>query len=84
VSPVSVSPVLSSELIVTLQSTYPYALAVADFNAKLVLKSNPAVTRPLYVMSVDNTAKTVKIKFPGAESGTYYVQLQSTQIGRID
>ena len=35
-------------------------------------------------MSVDNAAKTIKIKFPGAESGNYYVQVNSANIGRID
>lgn len=35
-------------------------------------------------MSVDDAAKTIKIKFPGAESGNYYVQVNSANIGRID
>lgn len=36
VSPTSVSPVLSTELTVTLESTYPDTLAVEDFTARLV------------------------------------------------
>jgi hypothetical protein len=35
-------------------------------------------------MSVDDSAKSVKIKFPGAVSGTYQLQLSSVQHGRID
>ena len=35
-------------------------------------------------MSVDDAEKTIKIKFPGADSGNYFVQLNSKTIGRID
>jgi hypothetical protein len=35
-------------------------------------------------MSVDDAEKTITIKFPGADSGSYYVQLSSSSIGRID
>ena len=83
-SPVSVSPVLASELTVTLESTYPEVLIAADFNATLIDQNNSTNTRPLYVVSVDDSAKTIKIKFPGAETGSYYVQVQSSSIGRID
>jgi len=71
VAPSSVSPVLATQLVISLESTYPYALAASDFQAKLVLASDPTVSRPLYVMSVDDTAKTVTVKFNGAESGDY-------------
>ena len=56
----------------------------AEFTATLVSQADATVTRPLYVMSVDDAAKTIKIKFPGADSGSYYVQLNSSNIGRID
>ena len=36
VSPTSVSPVLSSELIVTLEDTYPDELRVEEFTARLI------------------------------------------------
>ena len=84
ISPSSVSPVLAVELTVTLESTYPEVLEAEDFTAVLVDQSDVSITRPLYIMSVDDTAKTIKIKFPGADSGNYYVQLSSVQIGRID
>lgn len=35
-------------------------------------------------MSVDDSTKTIQIKFPGADSGSYYVQVHSATIGRID
>lgn len=78
VSPTSVSPVLNSILTVTLESTYPHTLAAADFSAKLVSSTDNTITRPLYIMDVDDSAKSLTIKFPGAESGIYHVQLSST------
>ena len=73
VTPSSVSPVLASTITVTLESTYPHALAVEDFTATLIDASDSTITRPLYVMSVDDSAKSINIKFPGAESGSYFV-----------
>jgi len=43
------------------------------FSASLVKKSDPTVIRPLYVISINSSAKTVTIKFPGAESGIYNI-----------
>lgn len=84
VAPNSVSPVLSTELTVTLEATYPFPLVASDFTVRLVGKTNSTIVRPLYVVSVDDSAKSIKIKYPGAESGFYYVQVESKQIGRID
>ena len=44
-----------------------------NFSAVLVKSDDPTVTRPLYVKAVDSSAKTVTIKFPGAESGIYNI-----------
>ena len=68
----------------TLEDTYPDVLDAADFTAVLVDSLDTTNTRPLYIMSVDDTEKTIKIKFPGADSGNYYVQLTSASVGRID
>lgn len=73
VSPSSVSPVLSSEITVTLDSAYPHAMVKEDFKAHLVNDADSTIIRPLYVMSVDDAAKSILIKFPGAESGNYHV-----------
>ena len=84
VSPTNVSPVLSSVLTVTLESTYPETLTVDSLSVALVKQTDVSVTRPLYVISVDDAAKTIKIKYPGADSGDYFVQVTSKSIGRID
>ena len=70
----SVSPVLASILVLTLPSDYSGAMnSVDDFTAELIDSTDASITKPLYVMAVDGVAKTVTVKFPGADSGVYYV-----------
>lgn len=82
--PTSASPVLKTELVVTLAPSYPETLVQEDFTAVLFSQDDEDYERELYVMSVDDAAKSLTIKFPGAVSGTYQLQLSSTQHGRID
>lgn len=84
VTPSSVSPVLKTELTIYLATDYATTLDVADFTAVLYSLDDVDFERELYVMSVDDSAKTVQVKFPGAESGDYFIQLQSSQSGYID
>lgn len=56
----------------------------SDFTAVLHSNDDEEYTRELYIMSVDDSAKTILVKFPGAESGSYYIVLSSTQHGRLD
>ena len=83
-SPTSASPVLKTELTVTLSQSYPETLVKEDFNCTLFSNDDDTYSRELYIMSVDDAAKTLTIKFPGAVSGSYYLQLASAQHGRID
>jgi hypothetical protein len=82
--PSTASPVLKTEIVAFLDSAYPETLNASDFTAILYSHNDTTYERALYVMSVDDAAKSVKIKFPGAESGLYYLQLSSTQHGRLD
>jgi hypothetical protein len=84
ISPNSVSPVLATNLTVTLDSGYPETLVASHFTARLIDATNSTNTRALYIVSVDDSNKTIKIKFPGADSGSYLVQVESSSIGRID
>lgn len=77
-TPASASPVLKSNLTIQLDATYPIALNKSDFKAELFGINDTTYERELYVMSVDDAAKTVKVKFPGAVSGNYKLQLSST------
>lgn len=82
--PSSANPVLKTEINVFLSSSYPEVLVAADFNATLYSNTDDEYERVLYVMSADDSAKSLKVKFPGAESGSYYLQLSSVQHGRLD
>lgn len=82
--PNSANPVLKTEIDVFLSTSYPETLVATDFNATLYSNDDDEYERVLYVMSVDDAAKSLKVKFPGAESGSYYLQLSSTQHGRLD
>jgi len=82
--PNSVSPVLKTEVVAYLDPSYPETLNREDFNATLYSNDDEEFERVLYVMSVDDSEKSVTIKFPGAVSGSYYIQLTSAQHGRLD
>lgn len=84
-TPNSVSPVLATVLTVNLEDTYPGQMdSRDDFTAELISRDDPEFVRPLYVMSVDADTKSLRIKFPGAESGNYNIMLVGEGVGRID
>ncbi len=82
-SPNSVSPVLKTTLTITLDSSYPAVLKVADLKVTLLSDANSTFTKDLYIMSVDDAAKAIKVKFGGAVSGSYHISVWSTQYGKI-
>lgn len=84
VTPSSASPVLRTELVIQLDPSYPDTLNVEDFTCVLRSNDDEEFTRDLYVMSVDDSAKTLTVKFPGAESGSYYLIVSSENYGRLD
>jgi len=68
-----------------LSAAYTDTLAVGDLSVKLV--NDNGYSRDLYVMSVDNSAKTFIVKFNGAPMGAYKFQVTSSSAsayGRID
>lgn len=80
-----VSPVLKQTLTFTLQN-YADTLNAADLKVK-VLNAAVNYERDLYVMSVDNTAKTFTVKFNGAPINTYKIWVyanSASQYGILD
>ena len=69
-SPNSVSPVLKTDLTITLASTYTGTIDANSFVVDL-LDSAGAIVKNLFVISADAGGKTVLVKFPGAFSGSY-------------
>jgi len=85
ISPASASPVLPTSITVTLDAGYPGDMtSKEDFTAKLISEADATKTRALYVKSVDAVNKKVVVKFPGAESGSYFIALEGKGVGRID
>lgn len=82
-TPTSVSPVLKTEITIFLATDYTETLVKEDFSVKCYSNENLDYFRELYVMSVDEATKSIKVKFPGAPSGNYFLVLSATQGGRI-
>lgn len=84
IQPSSVSPVLRTELTVFLDQTYPDTMVAEDFTAVLFSNDDEEFERNLYVMSADDSEKSLTIKFPGSPSGSYYLVISSANYGRLD
>ena len=72
-SPASVSPVLKSNIDIVLSAEFHDQLNVDDLSATLIKDDDPTFTKQLYVVSVDQTSTSARIKFPGAWSGEYRI-----------
>jgi hypothetical protein len=75
--PTSVSPVLKSELTIFLADDYAAILNREDFTATLYSEADSTLEKELYVMSVDESSKSIQVKFPGAPSGQYSIQISA-------
>lgn len=75
--PTSVSPVLKSELTIFLADDYAATLNREDFTATLYSEEDSTLEKELYVMSVDESSKSIQVKFPGAPSGQYSIQISA-------
>lgn len=84
IQPSSVSPVLRTELIVYLDTGYPDVMVAEDFTAVLYSNDDEDIERDLYIMSADDSQKSLTVKFPGAPSGSYYLVISSENYGRLD
>lgn len=95
-SPISVSPVLKTEIMLYLESSFPYTLQEDDFSINATLKElSPQVSpyykqgqhteiRKLSVIAVNDAAKTITVIFGGAYSGTYSIAVRHKDFGLID
>jgi hypothetical protein len=82
--PDSVSPVLKQNMDIQIDSAFPYALNADDFLVTFISKSDPNYTKMSKVVKVDDANKKLTIKFGGALSGLYNVEIVHNQWGRLD
>jgi hypothetical protein len=84
ITPNSVSPVLKTKVVITLDPAFPATLDRADFTVNATDTSNVNYKRYLNVLSVDDTAKTLTCMFGGAESGTFQMNIRHKSLGLIN
>jgi hypothetical protein len=82
--PNSASPVLKTKVNITLEASFPYSLVKEDFTVNATNITNPTYFRPLNVIAVDDTTKTLTALFGGAWSGLYKISIRHRQFGLID
>ena len=67
--PSSASPVLTGNITLVISPSFASALTTSDLTAYLENKNDETYKKRLNVIAVDNTAKTVTVKYSGAKSG---------------
>jgi len=83
-TPVSVSPVLRTNINFTLDSNFPFTLKGDDFEVDFISRSNNTYIRKSRVVEVYDAQKIITVKFGGAISQNFDVQITHKQFGRID
>lgn len=84
IEPTSVNPVLTSDITLTLSSSFPYILNRDDFTFEAYDEDDETYRRQIKVNSVDDSTKTLTGKFQGAYSGTYKIALRHVSYGLVD
>jgi hypothetical protein len=82
--PATASPVLKTKVNITLEDTFPYALAKADFTVNATNISNPTYFRQMNVIGVHEPTKSLMVMFGGAWSGDYLISIRHKAFGLID
>lgn len=82
--PLSVSPVLKSEITFHLMSDFPHTLSTSDFSINATSQHESTYMKRMNVIRVDDAAKSVTVKFGGAQSGLYSIIIRHAAWGLID
>lgn len=83
-NPNSVSPVLKTDLVIQLDTEFPYTLKREDFSVNATSTKDAAYIRYLNVIAVDDAKKTITAKFGGAWSGTFQMSIRHKAYGLVD
>mmetsp|Transcript_41643 Transcript_41643/g.63602 ORF Transcript_41643/g.63602 Transcript_41643/m.63602 type:complete len:261 (+) Transcript_41643:1983-2765(+) len=83
-TPASAAPTLKQSILVQLESDFPYTLAKNDFTVNLTSTTDSTYLRYLNVVEVDDAAKTLKVMFGGAKSGTFSVAIRHSEFGLLN
>jgi hypothetical protein len=81
ISPVSASPILTKTLTLQLGDSYDTSsMAKDDFSVTLISRDDGS-TRPLNVVEIDSDNGTLDVKYGGAYSGMYDIQVSHSTEG---
>jgi len=83
-NPPSASPVLKTEIVISLESTFAPTLAVEDFTVNGTMITNSTIVKRMNVIAVDDAAKTLTVMFGGAYSGDYAISIRHSSEGLIE
>lgn len=83
-NPDSVSPVLKTKVVISLESDFPHALKREDFTVNATSQTNSTYVRYLNVIEVDDANKKLTCMFGGAHSGKYDISIRHKDYGLVD
>ena len=83
-NPNSASPVLKTQIEIALDAHFPYTMDRADFTVRAVSKDDSSYFKPMNVISVDDSAKTMTVMFGGAYSGDYLIEIYHAEYRTLD
>jgi hypothetical protein len=88
-TPAYASPVLKTQLTIQLSADFPHTLARADFTVNATSTTKSSYVRYMNVIAVDDTAKTLKCMFGGADTGgtkeaNFQISIRHKTYGLLD
>jgi hypothetical protein len=84
ISPTSASPVLKTELVITLDSAFPETVNTEDYSVWITDQDDSSNIKYINVVDADDSDKTLTLMFGGAWSGTYDLSIEHSTKGLID
>lgn len=84
ISPTSASPVLKTELVITLDATFPETVNTDDYSVWITSQDDDTYIKYINVVDADDDAKTLTVMFGGAWSGVFDLSVEHTTLGLID
>jgi hypothetical protein len=83
-TPDNASPVLKKLITIQLDGAFSGTLTESDLTVTLVSTTDSTYVRYTNVVAVDNTLKTITIKYGGAKSGAFSLSVMSVSYGKFD
>ena len=83
ISPTTASPVLKTQITISLDTDFPFTLNRDDFTVNATSQTNSTYVRYMNVIAVDDTAKTLTALFGGAYSGLFDISIRHSTFGLL-